>query len=145
MTDEDSEFVTLAKIRFEVSAEELRDGVACGWHIAPENRLAADIDKWLEAEIAAGEGTPDFWNELNTSDRLAVYLVRQGWSKAEELNTTLPPPGSTVVLQSNAKRYHGGPATVLRHEERKGRWGLVVALAGREIWVAPGELESADG
>jgi hypothetical protein len=63
---------------------------------------------------------------------------------------TLPEVGSEVMLKSNAKRYRGGSAVVIRHEQRRNggrsdarRWGLVVNFNGREIWVAPAELESA--
>lgn len=47
------------------------------------NELAADIDAWVETTIAAqhGDGCPDFWDELNTSERLAEWLTAHGWRK----------------------------------------------------------------
>lgn len=39
--------------------------------------LMRDIDRWVED----GEGTPDFWDELNTSERLAEHLWKLGYRK----------------------------------------------------------------
>jgi len=41
--------------------------------------LEADISAWQEDAISTGEGTPDFWDEQNTSERLAEWLWRLGW------------------------------------------------------------------
>lgn len=44
--------------------------------------LMRDIDRWVEDSIEnEGEGTPDFWDELNTSERLAEYLWKLGYRK----------------------------------------------------------------
>ena len=47
----------------------------------PEEKMAYDIDRWVEREIEAGKTVPDFWDDLSTSDRLACYLTSIGWEK----------------------------------------------------------------
>lgn len=46
--------------------------------IAPREPSAAAIveaiDVWIECELASDNSIPDFWHELNTSERLAEFL-----------------------------------------------------------------------
>jgi hypothetical protein len=46
-----------------------------------ETTLEADIAAWIDREIEADRPTPDFWDDLGTSDRLAIYLVGLGYRK----------------------------------------------------------------
>lgn len=47
--------------------------------------LQEDIDAWVEEQVKAGETTvPDFWEELETSVRLAGWLAERGWRRAPE-------------------------------------------------------------
>jgi hypothetical protein len=43
--------------------------------------IEADIDAWIEQEESLGEDVPDFWHELNASERLAEFLAELGYRK----------------------------------------------------------------
>lgn len=45
------------------------------------NRFIDDINAWHHRALTSGEGAPDFWDELNTSERLAEWLVAAGYSR----------------------------------------------------------------
>lgn len=48
----------------------------------PAELLLKDIDAWVDREIEEDlECVPDFWDELQVSERLAAYLTSIGWSK----------------------------------------------------------------
>ncbi len=37
------------------------------------------IDRWVADQIEKGGQVPDFWDEFDTSTRLAEHLVQLGW------------------------------------------------------------------
>jgi hypothetical protein len=41
------------------------------------DELAMAISRWHDDAIECGEGAPDFWDECETSERLALYLKNQ--------------------------------------------------------------------
>ena len=44
--------------------------------------MQSEIDKWVSDQIEDANGSvPDFWDELNTSERLAEHLITHGWVK----------------------------------------------------------------
>lgn len=45
--------------------------------------LSNDIDAWAENEFEHGDppSVPDFWDECDTSERLAEWLIARGWMK----------------------------------------------------------------
>lgn len=54
-----------------------------------ERRVAIDLvselenllSEWVDEQICAGEDVPDFWDEMDTSKRLAKHLAQKGWKK----------------------------------------------------------------
>ena len=44
-------------------------------------KIEADLDKWMAHMRAIRHGTPDFWAELNTSERLGEWLSALGYRK----------------------------------------------------------------
>jgi hypothetical protein len=51
---------------------------------APTVALEAALSRWHERELGAGESVPDFWDDCDTSERLAHYLVAEGWRLAAD-------------------------------------------------------------
>lgn len=49
----------------------------------PDNILTNTIQDWHEAQIVSGLGAPDFWDEHDTSERLARFLISRGWKHDE--------------------------------------------------------------
>lgn len=47
--------------------------------------LAAAIDAWHKSGLADRGDVPDFWDECDTSERLAEWLVAHGWRRAAEV------------------------------------------------------------
>jgi hypothetical protein len=43
--------------------------------------LARDISRWVNQEISVGVMVPDFWDECETSERLAAWLTALGYRK----------------------------------------------------------------
>ena len=43
--------------------------------------LICAIDAFVSIEIESGGQVPDLWDELNTSERLAEFLISNGWRK----------------------------------------------------------------
>jgi hypothetical protein len=43
--------------------------------------LAQDISRWVNQEISIGVMVPDFWDECETSERLAAWLTDLGYRK----------------------------------------------------------------
>jgi hypothetical protein len=41
--------------------------------------LCGHIGNWIDQEIGAGNQVPDFWDENETSERLAKYLIGLGY------------------------------------------------------------------
>lgn len=42
-------------------------------------RLANAISNWHAAQILSNSRVPDFWDECETSDKLAQFLISRGW------------------------------------------------------------------
>lgn len=49
--------------------------------------LEHDIAAWIEQQIEDGEMVPDFWDELDTSARLAEYLQKIGYRKVGDASS----------------------------------------------------------
>jgi hypothetical protein len=49
-------------------------------------QMTADLDAWVEAEFEKDPGplVPDFWDECNTSDNVAEWLVGKGWVRKSQ-------------------------------------------------------------
>ncbi len=47
------------------------------------NEIASDIDAWIERMLMLRDGVPDFWDELNTSERLGEWLAVHGYRKKD--------------------------------------------------------------
>lgn len=49
---------------------------------ATEHPLYKDIQDWADAQVTLDEKRlPDFWDEMDTTDRLAKYLEGLGYEK----------------------------------------------------------------
>jgi hypothetical protein len=46
-----------------------------------EGWLVGHIGNWVDQEIAADNAVPDFWDECDTSERLAKYLISLGYRR----------------------------------------------------------------
>lgn len=49
----------------------------------PSLEISADLDLWRMQMRASGDGVPDFWDELDTSDRLGEWLAARGYRKSD--------------------------------------------------------------
>jgi hypothetical protein len=49
--------------------------------MADERSLAEDIDAFVEEAIRNDDGVPDLWDENDTTDRLARFLIERGWRR----------------------------------------------------------------
>jgi len=47
--------------------------------IAQTLLLADTIGAWHDMACESGETVPDFWDECSTSERLAEFLISNGW------------------------------------------------------------------
>ena len=43
--------------------------------------LSADLDAWHEHACFVEQSAPDFWDEADTSARVAAWLIERGWGK----------------------------------------------------------------
>jgi hypothetical protein len=46
-----------------------------------EGWLVGHIANWVDQEIAAGNQIPDYWDENETGERLAKYLIGLGYRR----------------------------------------------------------------
>ncbi len=59
-------------------------------------QITEDLDAWNEHMLKIGENVPDFWDELNTSERLGEWLAACGYRRAEA--SLIYRPGDVITV-----------------------------------------------